>query len=209
MDVTSPPSAAARAPPVKEKLESLQHRRLLRVDLAARAREHTRVLRLHDVPSCWFSGFAPAASRPLGSRTALGPCSTRQRITFPRDPSGALSARRHSSEDPGELGRLLSRGVQRVALELRHAWERPGGDPGPSTDVCSSRMLFSKTIAPRLGARRISDSHVMRELAVSRRNAHFGEPIDRARSIVRSDRVSNGVPLIPRRRGRPRRSYVR
>ena len=95
------------------------------------------------------SGFAPTASRPFGS-------STRQRIAFPRDPSDALSVRRHSFGDLGELGHFLSRGVQHVGWSSGHAWVRPGSDPGPSTDVCSSRMLFSKTIAPSLGARRIA-----------------------------------------------------
>jgi hypothetical protein len=111
---------------------------------------------LHDAPfvlvlrfrSCRVATFWVSDRSGSVVRLVSG---SRSRAILP-----ALSfARRHSSEDPGELGRLLSRGVQRVALELRHAWERPGGDPGPSTDVCSSRMLFSKTIAPRLGARRI------------------------------------------------------
>jgi len=48
-------------------LESLQHQRLLRVDLAARARECS-VARLHEALRS-RSGFAPATSRPFGSRT--------------------------------------------------------------------------------------------------------------------------------------------
>jgi hypothetical protein len=98
----------------------LQHRRLLRVDLAARAREHTTrrfvfTMLLH-VLVFRFRSHRVAPSR---ASDRFGSFSTRQWIAFPRDPSDALPARRHSCGDLGELGRLLSRGVQRVALELR------------------------------------------------------------------------------------------
>jgi hypothetical protein len=173
------------------------------VSISRRARASTsRILRLHELPRMLVPGFTPAASRPFGSRS-------RQRITFPRDPSDALSDRRHSVGDLGELGRFLSRGVQLVGWISGRAWERAGSDPGPSTDVCSSRILFSKTIAPSLGARRIICVPTsMRELAVARRNAHFGEPIGRASKHCPLRSRPNGVPLMPRRRGRPRRSCV-
>jgi hypothetical protein len=59
----------------------------------------------------------------------------------------------------------------------------PAATPVLPTDVCSSRMLFSKTIALRLGTRRIVRSHAMREPSVHDEPAHFGEPADRARAL--------------------------
>lgn len=95
---------------------------------------------------------------------------------------------------------VLPWGAQRVGLGLPGARGcGPAATPVLSTDVCCSRMLFSKTIAPRLGTRRIACSHAIRELAVSRRKAHFGEPSDRARVLSSPAADSDGVPLMPRR----------
>lgn len=188
----------------------VQHRRLLRVDLAARAREHISGFSFARCsPRCWFSGFAPAASRPFGSRTTSGPCSTRQRIAFPRDPSGALFPstsleRRSRRARPPPLARCPARRAGAPGTRGSVPVATPVHRPMSAAHGC----CFQRR-SPQVSAHVASSlSHVMRELAVPRRNAHFGEPLDRARSIVRSDRVSNDVPLIPRRRGRPWRSYV-
>lgn len=128
--------------------------------------------RLHErtvFTSATLSGVLhtdPASLPPRRDLLGLGPspvlCSTWQWIAFPRDPTGALRARRHSCSDPGELGHLPARhcclwGARRVGVGLPGArGSGPAATPVLSTDVCCSRMLFSKTIAPRLGARRIA-----------------------------------------------------
>jgi hypothetical protein len=121
-------------------------------------------------------------------------------ITFPRDPTGACPARRHSCVEPGELDRLPScltarhppfpccwarrlatlQGTQRVALGLPGTrGARPGGDPGPF-DRCLLltdsvlKELFGMMPKSRCTPQR--SSHALWELSVSRRRAHFGEP---------------------------------
>jgi hypothetical protein len=125
----------------------------------ARARVHSRSFARS---SALRSGFAPATSRPfwvsdlLEVLLRLG-SGSRSRAILP-----ALSPHDVTRVgDPGELGPLplgyfSLGGAQHVRLGLPGARGcGPAATPVLSTDVCCSRMLFSKTIASRLGARRI------------------------------------------------------
>jgi len=152
------------------------------------------------------SGFAPTTSRPFGSRT-----SPRSFFDLAADRVPARSYRRSlptTSLVSGRSRRARSP-PPRVSLPRRRPTFfvgapgargcGPAATPVLSTDVCSSRILFSKTIASRLGTRRIVCSHTMRGLAVSRRNAHFGEPSDGAKVLSPSASDLVGVPLMLRR----------
>jgi hypothetical protein len=89
-----------------------------RVDLAALARVAPAIVLT-----------IPAA---LGVRLRSSPGWWAWRLDrVPRDRTGAASPRRHSCGEPGELGRLPSRGAQHVGWDYRHTWVRTGGDPGP------------------------------------------------------------------------------
>jgi hypothetical protein len=119
--------------------------------------------------------------------------STWQWIAFPRDRTGALFSRRHSFEDPGELGHLPCRGAQLRGLRLPDTRGcGPAATPVLSTDVCCSRILFSKTIASSLGARRI---------AMFPRDTR-ARGFTPQRPLRRTDRSRRGVVYPSRRFGR-------
>jgi len=161
------------APPVKERpTRRCNAERLLRVDLAARAREaqcfvctNAPFSRVHILSDALCTD--PASLPPRRDLLGLGPypvrSSTWQWTAFPRDPTGALRARRHSCSDPGELGHLpaghysLGRPPPWRGTSGR-AWERPGGDPGPF-DRC---LLLTDVVFKddRLTSRHTSHRHV-------------------------------------------------
>jgi len=155
-------------------------------------RTNTPFSRVHILADALRSD--PASLPPRRDLLGLGPSpvlsSTWQWIAFPRDPTGALRARRHSlrgsrrarSPSPREVTPLECPAPWRWAPGTRGCG--PAATPVLSTDVCCSRMLFSKTIAHVSAYVASSCSHTMRELAVSRRNARFGEPPDRAQGVV-------------------------
>jgi hypothetical protein len=108
------------------------------------------------------SGFAPVTSRPFGSgpraRSSLDlavdhvPARSYRRSL----PTTSLVRRSRRARSPPPRVFLPRR---RPARWLGLPGARgcgPVATPVLSTDVCSSRILFSKTIAPRLGARRIA-----------------------------------------------------
>lgn len=109
-------------------------------------------LRSHHVATFWVSDRRRPFLR-LGSGSR-----------FPRDPTGALRARRHSCSDPGELDHLpaghysLGRPSPLRRGTSGRAWERPGGDPGPF-DRC---LLLTDVVFKddRLTSRRTSHRHV-------------------------------------------------
>jgi hypothetical protein len=157
--------------PVKERRTGRCNADVFFVSISRRARARRKSFRLHErtvFTSATLSGalrMDPASLPPRRDLLGLGPSpvlrSTWQWIAFPRDPTGALRARRHSCSDPGELDHLpwvFSPGAPSlVGVGLPGArGSGPAATPVLSTDVCCSRMLFSKTIAPRLGSRRIA-----------------------------------------------------
>lgn len=170
----------------KERTSRCSGQRLLRVDLAARARECAVVVRFRD-PFLHQDPASPPPRRvPLGPRTFSVLPSTWQRVAFPTRPRPALSPHVvHSCEDPGELGHLppglwFPRGRPARWLGLSGARGcGPAATPVLSTDVCSSRILFSKTIAPRLGARRIAFPTRCESLRI-----HAAAPTSASRSIA-------------------------
>lgn len=120
-------------PPVKKRYPSrCSTDAFSRVDLAARARGASFVctmlcarIRFRSHRAASLSGLGPILGPSFGSAADRVPC----------DPTGALSARRHPCEDPGELGRpplgSFSRGAPSTSAGTSgHAWVRPGGDPG-------------------------------------------------------------------------------
>jgi hypothetical protein len=155
------------------------------------------------------SGFAPTTSRPFGSRTVAGPSFD---LAVDHIPMGSYRRSPKTTSlvpsDPGELGHP-PRGALLLEVPESLCARAPGtrgcgpaATPVLSTDVCCSRILFSKTIAS-VSAHAASSSHTMREPAVSRRDARFGEPSDRAQGVVFPKRRSAGVPLMLRRSRAP------
>lgn len=155
----------------------------------------------------------PASLPPRRDLLGLGPSpvlsSTWQWIAFPRDPAGALRARRHSCVDPGELGHLPM-SISTFGAPAPLAWDfraRVGAArrrPRSFRPMSAAHGCCFQRRSPHVSAHVASPcSHTMRELAVPRRNAHFGEPSDRARGVVFPDRLSAGVPLMLRRSRAP------
>jgi len=182
----------------------LQHQRLLRVDLAARARECT-VARLHDALRS-RSGFAPATSRPFGSRTLsrsflrLG-SGSRSRAILP-----ALSPHDVTRVgDPGELGPLplgyfSLEGAQHVGWGFRARVGAARRRPRSSRPMSAAHGFCFQRRSPHVSAHVASScSHTMRGLADSRRNTRFGEPSDGAEVLSPSTADLVGVPLMLRR----------
>jgi hypothetical protein len=157
---------------VKEKRTGRCRARVFFVSISrrARARRSSSFARTHCFHECHPLGCSgspdklrmdPASLPPRRDLLGLEPSpalsSTWQWIAFPRDPTGALRARRHSCSDPGELGHLpaglTSRRTFVPGRTARWLWlpgargSGPAATPVLSTDVCCSRMLFSKTIA--------------------------------------------------------------
>jgi hypothetical protein len=107
----------------------------------------------------------PASLPPRRDLLGLGPSpvlsSTWQWIAFPRDPTGALRARRHSLRGSRRARSPSPRvvtpwGAQRVySLGSGRAWVRPGGDPGPLDRCLLLTDVVFKDDRPCLGARRI------------------------------------------------------
>jgi len=164
---TSPHRRALRLgpPPVKEKCSSRCSTNVFsRVDLARALRVRLSFARRHRSHDARRSDPASLPPRRdlLGPNLVRGPLSTWQWIAFPRDPTGALFPRRHSCErsrrarsPPPKVFLLRRRPARWLGLPGARGCG-PMATPVLSTDVCSSRILFSKTIAPSLGARRIA-----------------------------------------------------
>jgi len=173
------------APPVKESRSSRCSANVFhRVDLAARARELAVVSFARTSLRCG-SGFAPNTSWTLRSRT-----SSRSFVDLLVNRVFPTRSFRRALR-PTSLG-WRSRRARLPPLSGRPArWQGlpgtrgcgPAATPVLPTDVCSSRMLFSKTIALRLGTRRTVRSHAMREPSVHAEPAHFGELADRTRAL--------------------------
>jgi len=171
-----------------------------------------RVLRLHEVRSDPAS--LPSRRDLLGPDLVRGPLSTWQWIAFPRDPTGALFTRRHSYEDPGELGPLLRRcfsfdGAQHVGWGFRARVGAARWRPRSSRPMSAAHGFCFQRRSPHVSAHVASlCSHATQELADSRRSAHFGKPIDRARmlSFPAADRAASLWCSVAR--GRPRWSAM-
>lgn len=122
--------------PVKDERSSRCNTNAFFVSISRRARASAQS------PVCTRRCAPDPASLPprrdlLGLGPARGPSSTWKWIAFPRDPTGALSSRRHSCwrsrrarSPPPRVFLPRRRPTCSVGTSGR-AWVRPGGDPGP------------------------------------------------------------------------------
>lgn len=169
-----------------------------RVDLAARARE-AQGDRLHDA-------LRSDPASPPPRRDLLGPgpllvrSSTWQWIAFPARSyrrsllTTSLVRRSRRARSPPLSGRSACglRLPGRVGAARRR--------PRSSRPMSAAHGFCFQKRSPRVSAHVASQcSHAIRELADSRRNAHFGEPTDRARVLSSPAADPVGVPLMPRR----------
>jgi hypothetical protein len=202
------------APPVKERRTRRCNADAFFVSISRRARARLRV-RSHECTvftdahplGCTLhgSGFAPPTSRPFGSRTVAGPffdlavdrVPARSYRRSPRTTSLVLGSRRARSPP---VGALLPRAPTALAWDFRARVGAARRRPRSFRPMSAAHGCCFQRRSPHVSAHVASlCSHTMRELAVSRRNAHFGEPSDRARVLSSPAAASVGVPLMLRR----------
>jgi hypothetical protein len=152
----------------------------------------------------------PASLPPRRDLSGLGPSSrsflrlgsgSRSRAILPAlspdDVTRAWRSRRARSPPPRDFSRG---GAQRSRRDFRARVGAARWRPRSSRPMSAAHGFCFQRRSPRsLGTRRIVCSHTMRGLAVSRRNAHFGEPPDGAKVLSPSASDLVGVPLMLRR----------
>jgi hypothetical protein len=185
--------------------------RLLRVDLAARARELCEYF-FHFWSHLWRSAtWSPVSLSPASSRSSrVADATNRSRSHFCvfAIVRNLASARRHSCEGSGELGRLpCFQGAQRVHWDLAGMrGAQPDGDPGPFDRCLQLTDSVFKMIALRLGTLHVARPHATREPSVHADGlASASRPMSTERLILRDHRVrrtSDASSL----RGLPRRN---
>jgi hypothetical protein len=158
-DVTSSSSAAARPSSGEGAvLESLQHQRLLSCRSRSRvasalpsfARRRARIrLRSHHVAAFWARTLS-MSSHDLAVDRVPARSYRRSLLT-----TSLVRRSRRARSPPPRVFLPRRRPARWLGLPGARG-SGPAATPVLSTDVCSSRILFSKTIAPRLGARRIA-----------------------------------------------------